>query len=191
MFQLSLIGPIKILANLKPVIRLEDNSRISNYKEKLEIELKSIENPVLTKYVKGIIELTYDDFKNLYLNPEGSFIVKETYQLPEGFYLIKKFKKVPGIYYFKCDANNKDYLGGKLDLHNRLFYNQKTNPFKDSGKSRHIKFYNSVNKYGWKSFSLSIMAIINNHIILFQLINPSMKLNNKEKKYYLYINTCL
>jgi hypothetical protein len=91
LFQLSLTGPI--LANLKPVIRLEDNSRISNYKENLEIELKSIENPILTKYVKGIIELTYDDFKFLYLNLDGSFIVKETYQLPEGFYLIKHFKK--------------------------------------------------------------------------------------------------
>jgi hypothetical protein len=125
LFQLSLTGPI--LANLKPVIRLEDNSRISNYKEKLEIELKSIENPVLTKYVKGITELTYDDFKFLYLNPDGSFIVKETYQLPEGFYLIKK---VPGIYFFKCDANNKDYLGGTLDLHHRLFYGHKTNPLK-------------------------------------------------------------
>jgi hypothetical protein len=42
--QLSFTGPI--LTKLKPVIRLEDNSRISNFKEKIELDLKSIENPV-------------------------------------------------------------------------------------------------------------------------------------------------
>jgi len=81
---------------IKSINRLQYNFRIKNLKSTLINELEQIDNLVLRKYVKDIIELDYNDFLSLNLDLEGSFKRRDSYNLLEGFYLIKKkIKRYP------------------------------------------------------------------------------------------------
>lgn len=110
-----------------------------------------------------------------YLNKDGFIVQSEK----------KQIKKIPGIYiYQNILYKNKIYIGSSIDVIKRLTQHKYS-----FNKSLKIcpKFYNSVNKYGWKNFKVGILEYLDISVVNISTINRVFlrkSLLNREQYYF-------
>lgn len=151
---------------------------------KLKSELTIDDSTILGVYLKknlDRIDLKEEEIKNQYL--QNNFLIKRN--LSDSWTFLRDYKSVPGIYLFENSIDS--YLGSTINLHRRCFIEHK-NHFLTKTK-KHIKFYNKVLELGWDKFSLAILQLVPNHVILFAEENVDYTLKDGDIKILHYLTS--
>jgi hypothetical protein len=161
--------------------RLGENYKLQEMKNKLAEGLTLTNNPMLSKYITNILDLTYADLAKLYLNLDGSLKALFDEKLPNGFDNLGQYKSMPGIYFFLA-TGGKSYLGSTSNLWRRIFKEHKVRPFNDKSRVHHPLFYNFVFKQSWDDFRLLVLALVPNHLAAFLLQIPGQTMTSQEQE---------